>query len=117
MKIEELARIIEQESKVRIQAASKPKGPARLPAGEFEKHYGVVLLDSRARYRPKQDQPSGVISAETCADPIVIQQAMKVEHVKPSKSGGNVRGKKRAKQFRRLTLGDISPELGKLWDD
>ena len=109
--------MIEQEMVNRITAERKAKGPVRLPAGEFEKHYTPQILDSRSRYRQHDPvQPSSIKfqSTDTYPDPVFCMEAVKVEDVKPSKTG-HKNGE--SKHFRRLTLGDISPEFEILWDD
>jgi hypothetical protein len=127
MKLEEHARKIELESIASIRNALKVSGPVRLPSGECEKHYTPNTLDSRTRYRHhKYVEPSTTtfLSLDSHPDSAVCMEAvqvemMKVEIVKPSKSGKQARGKKRRRKghFKRLSIGDISPELGLVWDE
>jgi hypothetical protein len=42
------------ESIARSESRRKLKGPMRLPAGDFEKHYALNSVNSRARYHEQR---------------------------------------------------------------
>jgi hypothetical protein len=111
-KLEEHMRKIEEES-----VARSEEGPVKPPAGEFGIYNTPCRIDSRFRYRHHkriQESRTTAASMDTRPDSAVFMEAVRVEFVKASNS---VATPTKTRPFRRLTLGDISPELGKLWND
>ncbi|KAG0646591.1 hypothetical protein D0Z07_7373 [Hyphodiscus hymeniophilus] len=121
MVLEEHARMMEMESNVRIQGAQTNNGLVRLPSGEFEKHYTPNTLDSRTRYRQQHKaQPSDHTpqSMDNDSNSVVSTKAVKIEQVKHSTSSSSVRGDGRnLGHLRPLTISNVSPEWGMIWDE
>ena len=95
----------------------KISGSKNHPAGDFEKYYTPSTLDSRNRYRQHNRMQLSDATSLSVASTF-FREAFKVGIVKPTKSEQQKRGKRgKIGHFRRLTVGDISPELGIIWDE
>ena len=107
LKLEAHARKIEVESIARSESKREPKTPVRTPVGDFEKRYAPNPVDSRSRYRGKTPfalrSQIAASSKNSRPDSTQLMEAVQVEYVK-------------VKPLRRLSLGEISPGLGKLWE-
>lgn len=117
--LEQHLRKTEEESIGRSEAAQSAEGAVRLLDGESGTYYSPYRMDARFRYRHHkriQESRTTAASMDTRPDSAVFMEAVKVEFVKASTSVKESLPAK-TRSFRRLTLGDISPELGKLWDD
>jgi hypothetical protein len=106
-RLEEHMRMIEVGAVARrkSQHTKGPKPPSGLLADANQKHHAPKAIDSRSRYkdqRPLQRSSTTAEMRNSRPDSTVVLEATKVEYAK-------------GRPLRRLSLGDISGDLGKMW--
>jgi hypothetical protein len=106
-RLEEHMRMIEVEAVARrkSQNTKGPEHPPGLLTDANQRHHAPKAIDSRSRYkdqRPLQRSSTTAEMRNSRPDSTVVLEATKVEYVK-------------GRPLRRLSLGDISGDLGKMW--
>jgi hypothetical protein len=106
-RLEEHMRVIEVEAVARSKSQNT-KGPEHAPGfltDANQRHHAPKANDSRSRYKEQRPLQRSITTAEvrnSRPDSTVVLEATKVEYVK-------------GRPLRRLSLGDISGDLGKMW--
>ena len=121
-RVEEHARKIEIESICRslshttLNAKPKPKPPIRHPSGEFESMYLANVLNSRSRYRGRRPVPTRSLTVNE-----TVSVGVNMDGDRPQRDSTQLLRAvemeiTKVKPLRRLSLGDISEGLRRLWD-